>query len=299
MSWFPGYAIDLDRGMRLNMIFSESSLLDTARGNDLQWEPRATLGAGLGFKNYIYVLNTRYDQGAKTEFQLDSIYTNFSSQAIPNFMPRVRRWYLQNVMYTGLLARAINFASASEQPLLLSPIRVKLRVQRAFNSYAHFDNNAANQAGDCNPVYAFEIGQGTGRNVATVGQSAMDQIRIVPNPYLSISGYENSQIDNRVKIVNIPSQCVVSIFNLAGSLVRQFNFDQTSTRPYAANAGGELVVNNRGTNYQTFLEWDLKNQLGLPIASGVYIVHVRSEKYGDKIIKWFGVLRPIDLDTFQ
>jgi hypothetical protein len=116
---------------------------------------------------------------------------------------------------------------------------------------------------------------------------------------MSVSGYESSQIDNRVKIVNIPSQCVVSIFNLSGSLVRQFNFDQSATKPYAVNAGGELKVNERGTNYQTFLDWDLKNQNGLPVASGVYIIHIKSDKLGEKVIKWFGILRPIDLDTFN
>ncbi len=57
----------------------------------------------------------------------------------------------------------------------------------------------------------------------------------------------------------------------------------------------------------TSIDWDLKNDFGIPIASGLYIIHVRAsfldpdtnefvEK--DKVIKWFGALRPIDLDTF-
>ena len=47
--------------------------------------------------------------------------------------------------------------------------------------------------------------------------------------------------------------------------------------------------------------WDLKNNFGIPIASGLYIIHVATEIDGEKrekVIKWFGTLRPIDLDTF-
>ena len=306
MSWFPGYAVDLDRGQRLNMMFSESILEDTSggfgnpyngAGNDLKWEPRANLGLNLGTRNYIYVLNTAYDACRETERSIDSLFTNFSSQSPQNFNPRVWNWYMNNVMYVGLMGRNIDFINAEEFSMNLNQIEVNLRVQRAFEPFAH--GGLAN-AGKCDPVYEFEIpADASQRNVTSVGSSALDMIRVVPNPYLSVSEYESSQIDNRVKIVNIPSQCVVSIFNLSGSLIRQYNFDQTNTKPYAAVGGGELKINERGTNYQTFLDWDLKNQNGLPIASGVYIIHIKSDKLGEKVIKWFGILRPIDLDTFN
>ena len=42
----------------------------------------------------------------------------------------------------------------------------------------------------------------------------------------------------------------------------------------------------------------LKNDYGIPIASGLYIIHVNAPGIGEKIIKWFGALRPIDMDTF-
>jgi hypothetical protein len=55
------------------------------------------------------------------------------------------------------------------------------------------------------------------------------------------------------------------------------------------------------------VDWDLKNDYGIPIASGLYIIHIRGKLWDvdnkefvekDKVIKWFGALRPIDLDTF-
>ena len=173
-------------------------------------------------------------------------------------------------------------------------MRVKIRVDKGYKAYSN-----TNGVFESSPRYAFSIDDVNTRNLTDVGKNALDLIRVVPNPYFSQSLYENSQIDNRVKIVNLPTQCVVSIFNLSGTLVRQYNFDQTSTPAYSSNAAGQNVYNSRGSNYQTFLDWDLKNQNNIPIASGVYLIHIKSDKLGERTIKWFGVLRPIDLDSFN
>lgn len=293
VSWFPGYAIDLDRGIRLNMMFSESSFLDPDRGNNLQWEPRANLSGLEGTRNFIYVLNTQYDNAVSAERSLDSLYRTFVSRPSNQFLPIVRRWHVENIMYAGLMGRGIDFVNFAEQPLGLTDVRVKLRVEKAFQPYAQ------SSVDDRNPTYNFKIEGGSQTGNLQVAKNALDLIRVVPNPYLSVSPYENGQIDNRVKIINLPTQCVVSIFNLSGTLVRQYNFDQSSSKPYAAVADGIPVTTGNGVNYQTFLDWDLKNQNGIPIASGVYLIHVKSDKLGERTLKWFGVLRPIDLDTFQ
>ncbi|HNT70623.1 MAG TPA: hypothetical protein PKI83_03085 [Bacteroidales bacterium] len=48
----------------------------------------------------------------------------------------------------------------------------------------------------------------------------------------------------------------------------------------------------------TFLDWDLDNHAGIPIAGGLYLIHVKAPGVGEKVIKWFGALRPIDLNAF-
>jgi hypothetical protein len=48
----------------------------------------------------------------------------------------------------------------------------------------------------------------------------------------------------------------------------------------------------------SYQDWDLKNDYGIPIASGVYIIHVDAPGIGEKVIKWFGAMRPIDLTNF-
>jgi len=48
----------------------------------------------------------------------------------------------------------------------------------------------------------------------------------------------------------------------------------------------------------TSINWDLKNHARIPIASGVYLIHVDVPGIGEHVIKWFGVMRPVDLDSF-
>jgi hypothetical protein len=46
------------------------------------------------------------------------------------------------------------------------------------------------------------------------------------------------------------------------------------------------------------VSWDLKNDKGVPVASGVYLIHVRAEfddgSMEERVIKWFGVGRKFD-----
>jgi len=77
MGWFPGYAIDIETGERLNIIFSEDSWQTSENGNDMLWNPTSNIidslpiyepwmpigqqfsGGNwlLGGKHFIYVVN--------------------------------------------------------------------------------------------------------------------------------------------------------------------------------------------------------------------------------------------------
>jgi len=107
-------------------------------------------------------------------------------------------------------------------------------------------------------------------------KTAMDEINIVPNPYYGMSGYESGQVDTRVKITNLPKTCKVSIYTINGNLVRQYSKD----------------------NGDSYLEWDLKNEYGIQIASGMYLIYIDAGAIGERTLKWFGAMRPIDLNTF-
>jgi hypothetical protein len=137
-----------------------------------------------------------------------------------------------------------------------------------------------------NPSYSFSTDDIVAqKGKVDVALDAMETIKVVPNPYYGYSSYEINQLDNRVKITNLPQQAVVKIFAVSGALVRTLKKDDSMSS----------------------IDWDLKNDFGIPIASGLYMIHVRARLWDsnageyvekDKVIKWFGSLRPIDLDTF-
>lgn len=129
-------------------------------------------------------------------------------------------------------------------------------------------------------VICFPTGDISSRNrieYLAVAEDALEDIRIVPNPYYAYSKYETSKLDNRIIITNLPQTVTVRIYTINGTLVRTLEKDDDTI---------------------TFLEWDLKNQSRVPIASGMYIYHIDAPGIGETILKWMAVMRPIDLDNF-
>jgi hypothetical protein len=118
-----------------------------------------------------------------------------------------------------------------------------------------------------------------------VAKSALDLINVVPNPYYSGSEYELSRLENTVKITNLPEKCTVKIYTMNGQLVREFAVDNTKNRTEVGNQN--LTV-----------DWDLKNYSNIPIASGLYLIYVNVPGVGEKVVKWFGTIRPTDLNSF-
>jgi hypothetical protein len=127
------------------------------------------------------------------------------------------------------------------------------------------------------PLYTFNMDDLAPTKDNTIGTDFLDEIKVVPNPYYAYSSYETSRLDNIVKIINLPAECTVNIFTVNGVLVRTFNKDDATI---------------------SSIDWDLKNQSRITVASGIYIIYINVPGLGEKVIKWFGVLRPIDLNSF-
>lgn len=272
--WFPGYAINVETGERLNMAFGEDSRLSIPNGRDMIWNPSSQfIGDPLvgqpdivmGGKHFIYVFGSRYDQG-ETPY---GVITRNGSGGQP---------FLQNInvirdFYADVLYCAVPMLRPGRN-LLDNEYRAQIRVNQRYGRYLNPGVTAQNKA---NPYYEIDAtGLAPIKNDLATAQSALDLIRVVPNPYYAASRYETSQIDNRVRITNLPQRCEIRIYTVGGTLIRTLRKDD----PF------------------TFVDWDLQNQQRIPIASGAYIIHVNAPGIGEKVVKWFGVTRPIDLDTF-
>jgi hypothetical protein len=273
------------------MAFGEDSWLGADNGNDMIFNPSARIysgGGGLGGavyaggQHWIYVFkNSQFEEGSSNRMpSYDAGTYLYDNLEADNSTTNVRRVF-RACTWVGSSLSNDDFPMLSvEEGLIPSGARVKLRISKAYEKYSPLvaDVSETSQAdNNWNPLYTFST-----KTVATDTDndstltSVLDVIGVVPNPYYAYSKYETSKLDNRVKITNLPEVCTVSIYNLSGTLVRQFY----------------------KTDPLTFVDWDLKNHRNVPIAGGVYIIHIDVPDIGQKVLKWFGVMRPIDLDNF-
>ncbi len=95
-------------------------------------------------------------------------------------------------------------------------------------------------------------------------ESRMNEINVFPNPYFGQNRMESSLFEQFVTFTNLPEDdCVIRIFSLSGQLVR-------------------TLVHDNGTPFE---RWNLENEDGRVIGSGMFLIHVRTA-YGDRILKF-------------
>jgi hypothetical protein len=298
MGWFPGYAINVETGERLNIVFGENSALVGENGTDMKWNPTSNTGndangrLSYGGMHYIYVYSKDtiaggvgiYDDGVKIDSLFKLINATGSSPAARAAF-RTMAWTTLPIVAEG---HTYNSGTSSD-------VKVSLRIKKNYRQFTSIGATAVNGG---NPLYQFNVpgSYELSTNVTEKAKSALDYINVVPNPYYAYSSYEKTrkdQLDNRVRIVNLPSKCTISIYTLNGTLVRQFKRDVAGDV-----SAGQIVSEGRDDNLASTLDWDLKNTAGITVASGIYIIHVDAGSLGEKVVKWFGIMRPIDLDSF-
>ncbi|HKK87806.1 MAG TPA: hypothetical protein VJ917_03085 [Saprospiraceae bacterium] len=300
-SWFPGYAVDVETGERLNIFFGENSAYSQANsfgfvdtiafeltGDDMIWNPTtdllfpplendpqnlSILNVIAGCQHHIYVTNEPYDG-------CEALAENFSTSFPPNIIEGLGK--IQWVS-TPLINPTTPLTSYADG-LIPEDLTVKLRVNSPFGSL-----DLGNAINEDRPVFKFSIDGKAREELDDEGiENALDQINVAPNPYYAYSQYEVNELSNIVKITNLPAECTVNIYSLDGRFIRRYERNEFRQSTGRANSG----VQSR--QFAPAIEWDLKNFKGIPVASGVYLIHVEAPGLGERVIKWFGVGRAFD-----
>ena len=341
MGWFPGYAINLVTGERLNIMYGEDSRYIQFNGRDMMWNPVSTYTYGtgnyvMGGRHYIYIMNAvkqkfsninyntvgsasnnrhfdyrspSYDAGRWAVSMLKSLDHFFEC---PFTNPSARTAYYGN-FNNGLLkadgspkmlpmrdSAAFLFSTVAwvNMPLASEAINnpkdiptnvtIDINVNNRYGKYLSNNETSVGSSNYNNPMYQFDLTSDivTETGVATRADarqsykdSIMDAINVVPNPYYSYSTYETlSQLETKVRFINVPGNTTINIYTVDGTLVR--------------------TIPNTPSNTTT-VDWDLHNHNGIPIAGGMYLIHFSTPGIGEKIVKWFGTMRPVDLSRFQ
>ncbi|MGH7493475.1 MAG: T9SS type A sorting domain-containing protein [bacterium] len=96
--------------------------------------------------------------------------------------------------------------------------------------------------------------------------SSFKTINVYPNPYYAFNPAEETTLSRYVTFNNLPPTATIRIFNLAGQLVRTLEKTDDPVQ---------------------FMQWNLQNQIGLPVASGMYIAYIEGvlTASGEKVSK--------------
>jgi len=307
MGWFPGYALDPSTGERLNISFAENSYLAADNGRDMLWNPTSRIAPMLpgsdqfyfGGQHFVYVYRNqaRIRPGVANEVPMydgsQTIYDNYhntSPSSVVRLNRRNKNWRALDWIYFPLAVQEDPYLPV-EEGLIPSEVRLYAHVGSPYKPYA----TLAEELGDASlpyvptdqyrelsqnnwyPMYEFNtLGIQTLTEQTAAAKDALDLIDIVPNPYYAYSSYETSRIENTVKFINLPPRVTIKVFTMNGTLVRVLNKD----------------------NPDTWLEWDMMNESFIPLAGGMYLIHVEAPTLGERVIKFFAATRPTDLRNF-
>ena len=111
---------------------------------------------------------------------------------------------------------------------------------------------------------------------AEAARAALDQVRVVPNPYRGSSQFEvanpfpTGRGERQIRFVNLPPRATVRIFTPSGRLVRTLQLDQ-----------GDNDAITPGMLLGGSLAWNLLNEDQLEVSYGVYLYHVEAPGVGE------------------
>jgi hypothetical protein len=194
MGWFPGYAIDVESGRRLNMAFGENSLLINQNGGDMQWNPTSNMynsvGAPLfGGQHAIYVFGGEFD-GMPNYDQGNFLYEKLSNKTADDFRAAYRNlsWVMQPML-------------AENYELLATEVKIRVRWGKTFRnrSLTHWNHGQ--------PLFEW---------------NAVPYSSLFPKPDNSfLLVYPNPSIDNIHVQWENPEIDAIHIFNASGALVKK------------------------------------------------------------------------------
>ena len=100
-------------------------------------------------------------------------------------------------------------------------------------------------------------------------ETELDKISVVPNPYIATAKWERRNLnqtgrgERRIDFINLPAECSIRIYTVAGQLVKTLYKDSSPT--------------------DGSISWNLVSDDGMDVAYGLYIYHVDAPNIGTHI----------------
>ncbi len=121
----------------------------------------------------------------------------------------------------------------------------------------------------------------TASEAAASGAVSLENVHVVPNPYLFGSEFERNTTARILKFTNLPQEGIIRIFDVAGRFIQEINFGPEDLQGISAfcgtlDCGGDL-------------NWDMQTRERTNLGAGLYIFVLESG--GEKKMGKFVVIR--------
>jgi len=85
----------------------------------------------------------------------------------------------------------------------------------------------------------------------------LEQVKVVPNPFRATEAWDTNG-GSEIHFTHLPSEAKIQIFTVAGDLVAEIRHSD---------------------DVRDFARWDLRNQNGQDVASGIYVYRIQSGSF--------------------
>lgn len=244
----------------------------TGGNPDGNWDPGVSL---VGSKEVILIFDAPYDEtGAQKLYTGGDFTVNGTTTTV---YADVKRGYTIPAGADGVTAKEI---ATAKSPFLNTMYVVQLPRANASSFYANGDVlNIELTEYPYTELDRFEFSTPAGGGFTEEdAQALFEKVNVFPNPLFAFNPQTSVSPsapadDPFVTFSNLPEEITVKIFTVSGTLIRT------------------LGTADKASPTSPFLRWNLQNEDGLRVASGMYLAIVDSPKYGQKILK-FAVIMP-------
>ena len=130
-----------------------------------------------------------------------------------------------------------------------------------------------------------ETGKGTSindKNFITIkpgpqaSETLGNDIKVVPNPYIASSIYNETEYRRQIRFTNLPKNCKITIYTVSGE--RVVSFDKPGLNNHA----------ECGDEFSGSCFWDMRTVNNQEVAPGLYIFTVEDTSDGNEANKFVG-----------
>ena len=336
MGWFPGYAVNVETGERLNIMFAENSSDPENNGNDMLFNPTSVyavdrdgnemseelynyyftnypdlygdlFGAPCwGGRHFVYIVGSSGNT-CSVYYRNNSQKRNFQTEYDCGAYDECQ-WLMNKFnTFVGTSNHDQQARKNRKSQLFNNVMWTSIPMPAFMQDNNWLSNEATIKIRVTRPYMRYSSGMGMGPDVTENDNFPMYTFttkNIAAQTSQAMGTDFAKEILDKINIVPNPyygySTYEGGALETYIKIVNLPTYEDGATQVTISiyTVGGILVRRLTKGDASTFVDWDLKNSANIPISSGIYIIHVNAPGIGERTLKFFAAMRPTDLNAF-